>query len=64
MDRSNRDNLLALAPDSAARVKVRLLLSGGRDVPDPYYGGPNGFEAVLDLVQEACEQLLVELQAA
>jgi protein-tyrosine phosphatase len=61
MDRSNRDNLLAMAPTSAARAKVRLLLSGEQDVPDPYYGGPNGFEDVLDLVQAACEDLLAQL---
>jgi len=30
--------------------KVRLFLPG-RDVPDPYYGGPEGFEQVLDLVE-------------
>jgi protein-tyrosine phosphatase len=62
MDRSNRDDLLRLAPDAAAREKVRLLLAHERDVPDPYYGGPNGFEDVLDLVEEACRELLEELR--
>jgi protein-tyrosine phosphatase len=33
-------------------------------VPDPYYGGPNGFERVLDLVQAACRGLLAEVRAA
>ncbi len=63
MDRSNRDDLLALAPDASARGKVRLLL-GEDDVPDPYYGGPRGFDDVLDLVHEACESLLDEVADA
>jgi protein-tyrosine phosphatase len=32
-----------------------------RAVPDPYYGGPQGFEQVLDLLEEAAEGLLSEL---
>jgi len=60
MDRSNRRDLLALAPDDEARGKVRLLLDGA-DVPDPYYGGPGGFDHVLDLVTGGCERLLDEL---
>jgi len=60
MDRSNLRDLLALAPDGDARAKVRLLLDDA-DVPDPYYGGPSGFDDVLDLVTEGCERLLSEL---
>jgi protein-tyrosine phosphatase len=60
MDRANRRDLLALAPDDQARAKVRLLLDDA-DVPDPYYGGPGGFDDVLDLVSEACERLLDEV---
>jgi len=43
------------------RAKLRLLVPG-RDVPDPYYGGPEGFERVLDMVEEACRGLLQELR--
>jgi protein-tyrosine phosphatase len=60
MDRSNRRDLLALAPDAAARDKVRLLLDDA-DVPDPYYGGERGFDDVLDLVRGGCERLLDEV---
>jgi protein-tyrosine phosphatase len=60
MDRSNERDLLAAAPDAAARAKVRLLLDGA-DVPDPYYGGERGFDDVLDLVTEGCERLLDDL---
>ena len=71
MDESNRSELLAQAPDDDARAKVRLLrefdpASEGApdlDVPDPYYGGDEGFEHVLDLVESACRGLLDALRA-
>jgi low molecular weight protein-tyrosine phosphatase len=70
MDASNLRNLQRLVPDEDARTKVRLLrefdpaaAGGDLDVPDPYYGGPNGFEEVLDLVQAACAALLERLRA-
>jgi low molecular weight protein-tyrosine phosphatase len=62
MDAENKRDLLALAPDDAARAKVRMFLPGDRDVPDPYYGGDDGFERVLDLVEEASASLLRELR--
>ena len=43
--------------------KLRMLVPG-RDVPDPYYGGPAGFEQVLDLVEAACRDLLQELSTS
>jgi protein-tyrosine phosphatase len=70
MDRTNREALMALAPDAAARERVRLLrefdpravAAGDLDVPDPYFGGPNGFGHVLDLVHDACGGLLEALR--
>ena len=44
------------------RAKLRLLVAG-RDVPDPYYGGPEGFERVLDMVETACRALLQEIKS-
>src|SRR5215510_12160001 len=44
--------LQAQCPDEH-RAKLRLLVPG-RDVPDPYYGGSEGFERVLDMVEDAC----------
>lgn len=69
-DRRNLRELHALAPP-AARARIRLLRefdprSDGApdlDVPDPYYGGPDGFEQVLDLVEAACRGLLDALRA-
>ena len=62
MDAENLRDLRALAPDDEARGKVRLLRGPDLDVPDPYYGGPSGFEDVLDQVEEACRALLEEIR--
>ena len=45
------------------RAKLRLLVPE-RDVPDPYYGGPEGFEHVLDMVETACRALLGEIKSS
>jgi protein-tyrosine phosphatase len=71
MDDANKRDLLAMAPGRKARKKVRLLRefdpdSAGApdlDVPDPYFGGPDGFDHVLDLVEAATRGLLAELRA-
>ncbi|TCJ18309.1 low molecular weight phosphotyrosine protein phosphatase [Rubrobacter taiwanensis] len=67
MDRENYRNVLAMCPPEH-REKVRLLMeyapeTGVSEVPDPYFGGPDGFERVLDLVEEAAEGLLDEIRA-
>ncbi len=67
MDASNQADVLALAPDEASRAKVRVFCSFCRshadtEVPDPYYGGPEGFEYVLDLLEDGCAGLLDELR--
>jgi protein-tyrosine phosphatase len=70
MDRSNRDELLRLARDERDRAKVRLLRSfdpaapPDAEVPDPYYGGPKGFEYVFDICERACRGLLEHLTQA
>jgi protein-tyrosine phosphatase len=66
MDRSNRHDLLALAPDAEAAAKVRLLRewepgAADLDVPVPYCGDGRGFEDVLDMVQASCRALLDEV---
>jgi protein-tyrosine phosphatase len=68
MDDNNLAWLARKAPEGH-RARVELLLNHARhhpgttDVPDPYYGGPAGFDRVLDLVEDACDGLVVELQA-
>jgi protein-tyrosine phosphatase len=65
MDASNFDALLRMAP-AGHRSKVVLFRdfdpqSPGEDVPDPYYGGDDGFDDVLNIVTRAGEGLLAEL---
>lgn len=65
MDQANLDALLALKP-AASSAQLRLFLdyaqSTSKEVPDPYYGGDDGFERVLDLIEDAAEGLLAMLQ--
>ena len=66
MDRDNLKALRRRAP-SHAHERLRLFLefspdAAPEDVPDPYYGGPNGFEEVLDLVEAATRGLLKHLR--
>ena len=67
MDRGHLRILKALAPrDGKAKLGMFLEASGqwkGEDVPDPYYGGVEGFERVLDMVEEAGERWLDRIQA-
>jgi protein-tyrosine phosphatase len=68
MDDSNYDELIGLAPKSELH-KVRLFLdyapkTGTRNVPDPFYGGSEGFDHALDLIEQAARGLLEELLAA
>ena len=68
MDRENRHALLRMAPDELAGGKVLLLRSFDpeaeldAEVPDPYYGGPEGFERVFDICEAACIGLLAHLR--
>jgi protein-tyrosine phosphatase len=59
MDRGHLRALQAMA-QPRHHGKIRLFVQG-RDVPDPYYGGAEGFERVLDLVEERCRALIEEL---
>jgi protein-tyrosine phosphatase len=63
MDDNNLHNLKRLAPNLESRQKIRLMTDYCQHykddhVPDPYYGGPSGFEHVLDLLEDACDGLL------
>jgi protein-tyrosine phosphatase len=68
MDADNRAHVLEQRPPDAA-ASVGYLLDyaprlNTREVPDPYFGGPRGFDHVLDLVEEAAEGLLLEVRRA
>jgi protein-tyrosine phosphatase len=67
MDRQNLETLKRRAP-ATAQERIRLFLEFAPDadtteVPDPYYGGANGFEEVLDLVEAAARGLLQHVRA-
>ena len=68
MDQSNLDDLRDICPP-AHLGKLRLFLDfapqlGIREVPDPYYGGPQGFDRVLDLCEAAAKGLLDHIRPA
>ncbi|NQE33103.1 low molecular weight protein-tyrosine-phosphatase [Microcoleus asticus] len=63
MDRENYRNILALDATGKYKDKVRLMCDfcqkyDLKEVPDPYYGGPEGFDRVIDLLHDASEGLL------
>jgi protein-tyrosine phosphatase len=68
MDRSNLEDLTSTAPAAARAGKLHLLRSfdprspAGANVPDPYYGGDDGFDEVLDLCLSACRPLLERIR--
>ncbi len=62
MDHSNLENLTDLCPDSISNEKIRLLLDystqyKGQAVSDPYSGGSDGFERVLDMIEDGSRGL-------
>lgn len=68
MDRDNLHDILYLDPEGRFADKVRLFREfdpdpGDWQVPDPYYGGPEGFEQVFDIVDRTCRALLGALAA-
>ncbi len=67
MDKENKKNILALAGSDADKNKVMLMRDfdpkpGDGNVPDPYYGGLDGFVSVFDIVKRSCASLLDQLQ--
>ena len=59
MDNTNYDDVIRLATNDEQRKKVKMILDelfpGEKvDVPDPYFGLPNGFETVYQMLDEAC----------
>ncbi len=65
MDKSNLEDLASICPPGYEN-KIHLFLEYGSsnetEVPDPYYGSGNGFEIVLDLIEDAAEGLLKHIQ--
>ena len=69
MDDENLGNLKSIVPeDEKIKSQPELFLASYSSksltqVPDPYYGGDAGFEGVLDMVEDACDQLIIDIQS-
>lgn len=66
MDQSNYNNVIRLAPNESHKKKVKLILNEisetNSEVPDPYYGGDDGFEHVYQLLNTACKNIITKLK--
>lgn len=67
MDDANLAAVQSLVGPTPPRARIEPMGRYGkrhrfREVPDPYYGGPDGFDHVLDLLEDACEGLLRSLK--
>jgi protein-tyrosine phosphatase len=66
LDKSHLEAMRELAPENC-KAQIRLLMdyapqSDIKDVPDPYYGGPGGFEEVLDMIEIAATNFLQKIR--
>ncbi len=65
MDYSNYENVIALTEHDIQKQKVKLLLTEGtsnnHEVPDPYYGGIQGFDNAFRLIDNACDNIAHKL---
>ena len=61
MDHANLADLTRIAPPNGP--EIRLFDPQGRDIPDPYHGGPEDYELALDMVEAAAEVLIQDLRA-
>lgn len=67
MDRSNYRDILRLDPQNQYKDKVKMMCDYAsyhreKEVPDPYYGGTDGFDRVIDLLLDSCSGLLKEIR--
>lgn len=67
MDKSVYEQLLMLAQTEEHKKKVILFMEtkypgSGREVPDPYFGGPEGFENIYRMIDEACDVIAERIQ--
>ncbi len=66
MDKSNYNDLLSFDYNGKYKNKIFMMtdFAEGKysEVPDPYYGGPEGFENVLDILEDSCKGLLNKIR--
>ena len=67
MDTNNLTHLINLSETEKERKKIRLILNeinpgACKSVPDPYYGGENGFQNVYNMLNEACDKIVQNIE--
>ena len=67
MDTNNYAHLVSLASSETERNKIRMILNeitpnAYQSVPDPYYGGENGFQDVYSMLDKACDKIIQDIE--
>jgi protein-tyrosine phosphatase len=67
MDTNNYAHLISLADNKEERNKIRMILNeinpnACESVPDPYYGGENGFQNIYNMLEKACNKLVQNIE--
>ena len=67
MDTNNYAHLISLASSETERNKIRMILNeinpnSYQSVPDPYYGGDNGFQDVYNMLEKACDKIIQDIE--
>tara|TARA_B110000977_G_scaffold23482_1_gene28317 strand:- start:182 stop:406 length:225 start_codon:yes stop_codon:yes gene_type:complete len=57
MDNNNHEDLILLASSIEEQLKVNYILPNQENIPDPYYGGKEGFDQCFSLLENACERI-------
>jgi protein-tyrosine phosphatase len=67
MDTNNYAHLISLASNETERNKIRMILNeinpkAYQSVPDPYYGGENGFQDIYNMLDKACDKIIQNIE--
>ncbi len=67
MDKNNYAQLMSQATSEKERKKIKMILNeiepnSFKSVPDPYYGGDNGFQKVYNMLEAACEKIKLKIE--
>ena len=67
MDTNNYAHLISLASTKTERNKIRMILNEinpkvYQSVPDPYYGGENGFQEIYNMLDKACDKIIQNIE--
>jgi protein-tyrosine phosphatase len=67
MDINNYAHLISLASSETERNKIRMILNeinpnAYQSVPDPYYGGENGFQDIYNMIEKACNKIIKDIE--